>query len=229
MIARVWRSGQGDLRADYSFCRRCGSRSAAVIGDGDCMLGYRGLCTDGKVVLRLAAIVPRAAQRHLGGLCRVEALVIRCEGVGLDVVGIDDRVVCPLRKRRIDILARLVGKLCQLLLAAVRDAVRQPLDCQKTILVAIRQIILAAERTFSVFVKAMVNGLSVNGAAADGDVFRRNTGQLLCVQVIINIVCAPLFRKPEGVHRAVQDLDPDHRITAARVFPDAGNIVAITP
>ena len=314
-VARVWRSGQGDLRADYSFCRRCRSRSVAVIGDGDgvlgrCGFGYRNrqflriatravgsldskfggavrgrraadfacihiqtqasreiatvnapydrlgavggqgvaVClahlavrqaargdggrsdafADGKVVLRLAAIVPRAAQRHLGGLCRVEALVIRCEGVGLDVVGIDDRVVCPLRKRRIDILARLVGKLCQLLLAAVRDAVRQPLDCQKTILVAIRQIILAAERTFSVFVKAMVNGLSVNGAAADGDVFRRNTGQLLCVQVIINIVCAPLFRKPEGFHRAVQDLDPNLRSPAERIFPDAGNIVSVS-
>ena len=78
-------------------------------------------------------------------------------------------------------------------------------------LIAVSKIILAAERTFPVFVKAMVNGLSVDGAAADGDVFRRNTGQLLCVQVVIDIVCAPLFPKPEGVHRAVQDLDPDLR------------------
>ena len=59
-------------------------------------------------------------------------------------------------------------------------------------LIAVSKIILAAERTFPVFVKAMVNGLSVDGAAADGDVFRRNTGQLLCMQVVIDIVCAPL-------------------------------------
>ena len=96
-------------------------------------------------------------------------------------------------------------------------------------LIAVSKIILAAERTFPVFVKAMVNGLSVDGAAADGDVFRRNTGQLLCVQVVIDIVCPLPFRKPEGVHRAVQDLDPDHRFTAARVFPDAGNIVSVSP
>ena len=179
-------------------------------------------------MLRLAAVVPRAAQRHLGGFFRVKALVARCEGVGMDIVGIAGGVVRVLRKLLRFVLARPMGKLCQLLLAAVRDAVRQPLDCQKTILVAIRQIILAAERTFSVFVKAMVNGLSVNGAAADGDVFRRNTGQLLCVQVIINIVCAPLFRKPEGVHRAVQDLDPNLRSPAERIFPDAGNIVSVS-
>ena len=96
-------------------------------------------------------------------------------------------------------------------------------------LIAVSKIILAAERTFPVFVKAMVNGLSVDGAAADGDVFRRNTGQLLCVQVVIDIVCAPLFRKPEGVHRAVQDLDPNLRSPAERIFPDAGNIVSVSP
>ena len=74
-------------------------------------------------------------------------------------------------------------------------------------LIAVSKIILAAERTFPVFVKAMVNARSVDGAAADGDVFRRNTGQLLCVQVVIDIVCAVLFLKPEGFHRAVQNLN----------------------
>ena len=74
-------------------------------------------------------------------------------------------------------------------------------------LIAVSKIILAAERTFPVFVKAMVNGLSVDGAAADGDVFRRNTGQLLCVQVVIDIVRAVLFLKLEGFHRAVQNLN----------------------
>ena len=184
---------------------------------------------DGEVVLRLAAVVPRAVQRHLGGFFRVKARVVRFEGVGVDVVGIDGGVVHVLRKLLRFVLARLMGKPRQLLFAAVIDAVRQPLHRQKPMLIAVSKIILAAERAFSVFVKAMLNARSVDGAAADGDVFRRNTGQLLFVQVVIDIVCALHFRKPEGVHRAVQDLDPDHRITAARVFPDAGNIVAITP
>ena len=122
-----------------------------------------------------------------------------------------------------------MGKPRQLLFAAVIGAARQPIERQKPMLIAVSKIILAAALAFSVFVKAMVNARFVDGAAADGDVFRRNTGQLLFVQVVIDIVCALHFRKPEGVHRAVQDLDPDHRITAARVFPDAGNIVAITP
>ena len=96
-------------------------------------------------------------------------------------------------------------------------------------LIAVSKIILAAERTFPVFVKAMVNACSVDGAAADGDVFRRNTGQLLCVQVVIDIVCAVLFLKPEGFHRAVQDLDPNLRSPAGHAFPDAGNIEAVSP
>ena len=36
-------------------------------------------------------------------------------------------------------------------------------------LIAVSKIILAAERTFSVFVKAMVNACFVDGAAADGE------------------------------------------------------------
>ena len=74
-------------------------------------------------------------------------------------------------------------------------------------LIAVSKIILAAERTFSVFVKAMVNACSVDGAAADGDVFRRNAGQVFLMQVVIDIVCAVLFLKPEGFHRAVQNLN----------------------
>ena len=184
---------------------------------------------DGEVVLRLAAVVPRAVQRHLGSLFAVKALIVRFEGVGMDVVGIDGGVVCVLRKLLRFVLARLMGKPRQLLFAAVIDAVRQPLERQKPMLIAVSKIILAAERAFPVFVKAMGNACSVDGAAADGDVFRRNTGQLLCVQVVIDIVCAPLFRKPEGVHRAVQDLDSNLRSPAERIFPDAGNIVSVSP
>ena len=197
-----------------------------VRGDGG---GGGSAFADGEVVLRLAAVVPRAVQRHLGGFFRVKARVVRCEGVGVDVVGIDGGVVHVLRKLLRFVFARLMGKPRQLLFAAVIGAVRQPFHHQKPMLIAVSKIILAAERTFPVFVKAMVNGLSVDGAAADGDVFRRNTGQLLCVQVVIDIVCAPLFRKPEGVHRAVQDLDSNLRSPAERIFPDAGNIVSVSP
>ena len=197
-----------------------------VRGDGG---GGGSAFADGEVVLRLAAVVPRAVQRHLGGFCRIEALVLRRKRVGSDVVGIAGGVVRVLRKLLRFVIARLMGKSRQLLFAAVIDAVRQPLHRQKPMLIAVSKIILAAERTFPVFVKAMVNGLSVDGAAADGDVFRRNTGQLLCVQVVIDIVCAPLFRKPEGVHRAVQDLDSNLRSPAERIFPDAGNIVSVSP
>ena len=162
---------------------------------------------DGEVVLRLAAVVPRAVQRYLGGFFRVKARVVRCEGVGVDVVGIDGGVVHVLRKLLRFVLARLMGKPRQLLFAAVMGAVRQPLERQKPMLIAVSKIILVAERAFAVLVRAMVNGLSVDGAAADGDVFRRNTGQLLCVQLVIDIVCAVLFLKPEGFHRAVQNLN----------------------
>ena len=316
MIARVWRSGQGDLRADYSFCRRCRSRSVAVIGDGDGVLGrccfeYRnrqflriatravgsldskfggavrgrraadfacihiqtqtgreiatvnapydwlgavggqGLAVrlahltvgqtvrgdagrggnvfaDGEVVLRLAAVVPRAVQRHLGGFFRVKALVARCEGVGMDIVGIAGGVVRVLRKLLRFVLARPMGKPRQLLFAAVIDAVRQPLHRQKPVLIAISKIILAAESAFPVFVKAMVNGLSVDGAAADGDVFRRNTGQVFLMQVVIDKLIAVSFRVPEGFHRAVHDLNMDLQRNSI-VFPNAGNIVRVLP
>ena len=197
-----------------------------VRGDGG---GGGSVFADGEVVLRLAAVVPRAVQRHLGGFCRVKALVVRCEGVGMDVVGIAGGVVRVLRKLLRFVLARLMGKPRQLLFAAVMGAVRQPLHRQKPMLIAVSKIILAADLTFPVFVRAMLNARSVDGAAADGDVFRRNTGQLLCVQVVIDIACAPLFRKPEGVHRAVQDLDSNLRSPAERIFPDAGNIVSGSP
>ena len=227
-VARVWRSGQGDLRADYSLCRRCGSRSVAVRFHGDGVLGYGGLCTDGEVVLRLAAVVPRAVQRHLGGFFRVKALVARCEGVGMDIVGIAGGVVRVLRKLLRFVLARPMGKPRQLLFAAVIGAVRQPLHRQKPVLIAISKIILAAESAFAVFVKAMVNARFVDGAAADGDVFRRNTGQVFLMQVVIDKLIAVSFRVPEGFHRAVHDLNMDLQRNSI-VFPNAGNIVRVLP
>ena len=74
---------------------------------------------DGEIVLRLAAVVPRAVQRHLGGFFCVKALVVRFEGVRIDVVGIGGSVVCVLRKLLRFVLACLMGKQRQLLFAAV--------------------------------------------------------------------------------------------------------------
>ena len=88
----------------------------AVRGDGG---GGGSAFADGEVVLRLAAVVPRAVQRYLGGFFRVKARVVRCEGVGVDVVGIDGGVVHVLRKLLRFVLARLMGKPRQLLFAAV--------------------------------------------------------------------------------------------------------------
>ena len=81
--------------------------------------GHGSVFADGEVVLRLAAVVPRAVQRHLGGFFRVKARVVRFEGIGMDVVGIAGGVVCVLRKLLRFVLARLMGKSRQLLFAAV--------------------------------------------------------------------------------------------------------------
>ena len=87
-------------------------------GRGDAGRGGN-VFADGEVMLRLAAVVPRAVQRHLGGFCRVKAHVVRCKGVGMDVVGIAGGVVRVLRKLLRFVLARLMGKPRQLLFAAV--------------------------------------------------------------------------------------------------------------
>ena len=42
VVAGVWLGGQGDLCAGRSLCRRCGSRSAALCGDGDGVLDRSG-------------------------------------------------------------------------------------------------------------------------------------------------------------------------------------------
>jgi len=207
VVALVGHGGQSDFRASRSLCGRGGSRSAALCGHGDGMLGRRGfgyrnrqllriaaravgsldgkfggavrsrraadltgirvqaqtrrkiatvnapcdrccagggqgmaVClahlavrqgvrgdagrggsvfADGEIVLRLAAVVPRAVQRHLGGFFRVKARVVRVEGVGIDVVGIAGGVVRVLRKLLRFVLARLMRKPRQLLFAAV--------------------------------------------------------------------------------------------------------------
>ena len=87
-------------------------------GRGDAGRGG-SVFADGEIVLRLAAVVPRAVQRHLGGLFAVKARVVRFEGVGMDVVGIAGGVVRVLRKLLRFVLARLMRKPRHLLFAAV--------------------------------------------------------------------------------------------------------------
>ena len=97
-------------------------------------------------------------------------------------------------------------------------------------LIAVSKIILAADRTFPVFVKAMVNACSVDGAAADGDVFRRNTGQLFYVQVVIDkigIVFYPCLRMSEGFHRTVQDLNINFRFISTAMPSNARDILVV--
>ena len=54
-IAGVRRGGQGDLRADYGFCMRGGSRSVAVRFHGDGMLGCEDFDYRNRQLLRIAA------------------------------------------------------------------------------------------------------------------------------------------------------------------------------
>ena len=42
MVARIWRSGQGDFRSGHGFCMRGGSRAVAAADHGDGVLGRRG-------------------------------------------------------------------------------------------------------------------------------------------------------------------------------------------
>ena len=70
-IAGVGHGGQGDLRAGYGFCMRGRSRSAALCGDSDgilgrCVFGYRN-----RQLLRIAApAVFRLNGEGCGSLCR---------------------------------------------------------------------------------------------------------------------------------------------------------------
>ena len=55
VVAGVWRGSQGDLRTGRSLCGRCGSRSVALCGHGDGMLGRRGFGYRNRQLLRIAA------------------------------------------------------------------------------------------------------------------------------------------------------------------------------
>ena len=70
VVALVGRSGQGDRRTGRSFCGRGGSRSAALCGHGDGMLGRRGLGYHNRQLLRIAARAVGSLDGKFGGAVR---------------------------------------------------------------------------------------------------------------------------------------------------------------
>ena len=55
VVAGFGRCGQGDFRTSHGLVRRCGSRSVALCGHGDGMLGRRGFGYRNRQLLRIAA------------------------------------------------------------------------------------------------------------------------------------------------------------------------------
>ena len=80
VVALVGRSGQGDLRIDHSFCMRGGSRSVALCGDGDGILGGRGFSYRNRQLLRIAARAVGSLNSEGGGS--------RCGRRAADLAGI---------------------------------------------------------------------------------------------------------------------------------------------
>ena len=70
VVAGVWRGSQGDLRTGRSLCGRCGSRSAALCGHGDGMLGRRGFGYRNRQLLRIAARAVGSLDGKFGGAVR---------------------------------------------------------------------------------------------------------------------------------------------------------------
>ena len=69
-VAFVRLGGQANLRADHGFCRRCRSRSAALCGHGDGMLGRRGFGYRNRQLLRIAARAVSSLDGEGGGSVR---------------------------------------------------------------------------------------------------------------------------------------------------------------
>ena len=70
VVALVGRSGQGDRRTGRSFCGRGGSRSVALCGHGDGMLGRRGFGYRNRQLLRIAARAVSSLDGEGGGSFR---------------------------------------------------------------------------------------------------------------------------------------------------------------
>ena len=70
VVASVRRGSQGDLRTGRSLCGRGGSRSAALCGDGDGILGGRGFSYRNRQLLRIAARAVGSLDGKFGGAVR---------------------------------------------------------------------------------------------------------------------------------------------------------------
>ena len=82
MIAGVWRGSQGDFCAGRSLCRRCGSRSAALCGHGDGILGgcrRRALleeCLDLHIAVRHKELIVLDGHTATDGLPLLEVVAL---------------------------------------------------------------------------------------------------------------------------------------------------------
>ena len=146
------------------------------------------LTADGEEVFRPAAKAPRAADRHLRGLCGVKPGIARRKGVRIYSIRIGYGIVRAFLQNGKHLRIGPVGKPCQLLFASVEQAIFKPGKAQKPVFIAVSQIVFPAETAFAVCIHVMVKPLPVDGAAAEGHIFLRNTRQVLFVQAVINAV-----------------------------------------
>ena len=189
------------------------------------------LTADGETVFRPAAKASRAADRHLRGLCGIKPGIVRRKGVRIYIIFIGYGIVRAFLQNGKHLRIGPVSKPCQLLFASVEQAIFKPGKAQKSVFIAVSKIVFPAETAFAVCIAVMIKPLSVDGAAAEGHVFLRNTRQILFVQAVINAVVIgflPLLCMAQGFYGAVRDLDFDIQPFAVAVFSDTGNISAGT-
>ena len=206
-----------------------GDRRAAV-----CFKSYGirrlRLTADGETVFRPAAKASRAADRHLRCLCGIKPGIVRRKGIRIYIIFIGYGIVRAFLQNGKHLRIGPVGKPCQLLFASVEQAIFKPGKAQKSVFIAVSKIVFPADTAFAVCINVMVEPFSVDGAAAEGHIFLRNTRQVLFVQAVINAVVIGLLLvllcMAQGFYGAVRDLDFDIQPFAVAVFSDTGNISA---
>ena len=88
VVALVGRCAQGDLRTGNSLCGRCGSRSAALCGHGDGILGCGGFGYRNRQLLRIAAHAVFRRDGEFGGAIRsgsaadLAGVLVQAQAVG---------------------------------------------------------------------------------------------------------------------------------------------------
>ena len=192
-------------------------------------IGRLRLTADGETVFRPAAKASRAADRHLRCLCKVKPVIVRRKGIRIYIIFIGYGIVRAFLQNGKHLRIGPMNKPCQLLFASVEQAIFKPGKAQKSVFIAVSKIVFPAETAFAVCIAVMIKPLPVDGAAAEGHVFLRNTRQVLFVQAVINAVVIgflPLLCMAQGFYGAVRDLDFDIQPFAVAVFSDTGNISA---